>query len=146
MANKTSIINRIHQLSPQSQRQWGTMSIEQMMVHCSDQIRVCLGTKAFKNRSSWFTRNVAKWIGMNLPLDLPKNMRTFKEINPTMGVMTATSTFEADKNLLLTEIQNMELKADDFKFVHPMLGKLSKSEVTKLTYKHLDHHLKQFGV
>jgi hypothetical protein len=29
---------------------------------------------------------------------------------------------------------------------HPVFGKLSKENWSKATWKHLDHHLKQFGV
>jgi hypothetical protein len=29
---------------------------------------------------------------------------------------------------------------------HPVFGKLTKEQWSKATWKHIDHHLKQFGV
>ena len=34
----------------------------------------------------------------------------------------------------------------DYKGIHPLFGSMSRREWGVVTYKHVDHHLKQFGV
>lgn len=46
---------RISAITPQSQRQWGTMTIQQMMCHATDQIRLALAQKTGASSSSTST-------------------------------------------------------------------------------------------
>lgn len=148
--NETStrefIIKRILDLQPNSQRQWGSMTVEEMLTHCSDQIRICIGQKNAKDKSNFITTTLAKWIGLYLPISMPKNLKTFKEIDPQKGIITNSEGFEKDRITFVDLIQKMVLISENHTIKHPIFGQLTKTELGKLTYVHLDHHLKQFGV
>ncbi|MFN4147581.1 MAG: DUF1569 domain-containing protein [Runella sp.] len=137
---------RLARLSPQSQRQWGSMSVHQMLTHCTDQIRICLGELPSKPRGNWLTRKIAGWIAVNFPLQMPKNMKTIAELDPNKKYMTQPTDFKQDFDALLAAYHKMLHLPESHHFQHPVFGKLSKKEVIKLTNIHLDHHLKQFGI
>jgi hypothetical protein len=58
-----NIISRINNLTVQSKRRWGKMSVEQMLAHCSDQIRLSLSQKQPHETPNFFNRNVMKYFG-----------------------------------------------------------------------------------
>lgn len=145
MTKHDSLIERLHQLRPDSQRKWGSMSINQMLTHVADQIRICLGELPSKPRGSWLTRKIVGWIAVNIPLQMPKNMRTIAELDPNKKYMTKPTDFNQDFDTLLAVYQRMLNWPESHHFEHPVFGVLSKKEVIKLTNIHLDHHLRQFG-
>ena len=51
---------------------------------------------------------------------------------------------ETEKNLLLEKI-NRFTENNMIAEKHPVFGKLTKEQWSKATWKHIDHHLKQFG-
>jgi Protein of unknown function (DUF1569) len=72
-------------------------------------------------------------------LPFPKNAPTAPEI-----IARAPEAFDVEKanaKALLTRLGGHVTYA-----VHPIFGTLSRSEWGALSYKHFDHHLRQFGV
>ena len=53
--------------------------------------------------------------------------------------------FEKEKKQLLDNINRFN-EANMINEKHPVFGRLTKEQWSKATWKHLDHHLKQFGV
>ena len=138
---KQEIIDRINMLTSQSQRQWGKMDAAQMMAHVQIPMGVALGTHSVKGN----------WL-MKLILPMFKKLlydeKPWKPGLPTdkTFVMTGqTKDFETEKKNLLdkvTRFSEVTLVSEK----HPVFGKLTKEQWSKATWKHLDHHLKQFGV
>ncbi|MCU0341331.1 MAG: DUF1569 domain-containing protein [Spirosomaceae bacterium] len=141
----SDVLNRLSQLTPDSQRLWGSMSVNQMLTHVTDQIRICLGELPSKPRGSWLTRKIVGWIAVNIPLQMPKNMKTIAELDPNKKYMTQPTDFQEDFDTLIALYNKMLKLPETHHFEHPVFGKLSKKEVIKLTDIHLDHHLRQFG-
>lgn len=140
-AVKQEIIDRINKLTAQSQRQWGKMDVAQMLAHLQIPMGVALGTNTVKGN----------WL-MRLFLPLFKKMlydeRPWKHSLPTdkTFVMTGQSRdFETEKNQLLDKI-NRFTEVNVVNEKHPVFGYLGKENWSKATWKHLDHHLRQFGV
>ena len=139
-AVKQEIVTRINTLTPQSQRQWGKMDIAQMLAHVQMPMDVALGTSSVKGN----------WL-MKLILPLFKKVlydeKPWKQGLPTdkTFVMTGQSKdFETEKNSLLDKVNRFS-EATMINEKHPVFGKLTKEQWSKATWKHLDHHLKQFG-
>ncbi len=135
------IIDRINKLTPQSQRQWGKMDVAQMMAHVQMPIGVALGTHTVKG--NWLMRLI-------LPLfkKMLYNEKPYKQALPTdkTFVMTGEAKdFDQEKTKLL-EMINRFTEANIVNEKHPVFGKLTKENWSKATWKHLDHHLRQFGV
>ena len=59
--------------------------------------------------------------------------------------MTDPKDFEKEKQILLEMIMNFK-EENIVDTPHPFFGKLTKEQWSKGTWKHLDHHLQQFGV
>ena len=85
-------------------------------------------------------RPIMRFIALNLPW--PKGA-------PTMPMFVASGSydFESERARCFQLIEQMSAKALDEDWPrHPLLGQLSGRDASRLQAKHLDHHLKQFGV
>ena len=137
---KQEIIDRINKLTPQSQRQWGIMDAGQMLAHCQMPLGVAVGKHKLKR--NFFLSLIGPLFKKQLYNDKP-----FKRSLPTdkSFIMTDAKDFEKEKEGLLQMINSFsETTMSDEP--HPFFGKLTKEEWSKGTWKHLDHHLQQFGI
>ncbi len=139
----TSIINRIYNISVNSTRKWGTMSAPEMLKHCSLQLQMGLNQIPFTGYEGSFVLKTA--IGQYIALYLAP--WRFGVTSPTrMNVKTnniAVQEVEIEKKTLLdllAQVQQVNTLSS-----HPLLGKLNKKNWGRLIWKHLNHHLKQFG-
>jgi Protein of unknown function (DUF1569) len=137
------ILQRIATINDTSARQWGTMNVAEMLVHCNLQLKLALqeiiGTKhegSFMLRTSF-----GKWMGLYGPnwkkgATTPTQMNIKKQNLPIGKV-------EAEKEILLNYLKTVMTK-DAFQ-EHPIFGKLNKKDWGRLIWKHLDHHLRQLN-
>jgi hypothetical protein len=135
---------RITQLRPDSDRQWGTMNAPQMVAHCSAGLELALGESL---PPQLFFGRIMGWLIKPLVLGNDKPMR---RNSPTVEGLVVT-----DDRDLETERERLCGLIDRFAAVGPMgctthphsfFGRLTPKEWAILMYKHLDHHLRQFGV
>ena len=140
------MLDRIIKITPNNTRLWGSMSVGQMLTHCTDQIRICLGELPCRSRGNKFSQGVARWVALNVPLPMPKNLKTVAELDPNKKYMTQPVDFQQDFDALLKSYQRMLNQPETVQFEHPVFGQMTKSQAIKLTNIHLDHHLRQFGV
>lgn len=138
------VIARINTLTPDSERQWGKMDVSQMLAHCNVAYEMIY--EPDKHPKPNFL------MGLILKLFV-KRMVTGegepKKNSPTAPqfIIKSDKDFEAEKARLIAHIQKtQELGEAEFdgKMSHSF-GVLSKSEWNNMLYKHLDHHLIQFG-
>ncbi|MES1215909.1 MAG: DUF1569 domain-containing protein [Bacteroidota bacterium] len=139
-AVKQDIIGRINKLTPGSKALWGKMNVGQMLAHCQMPIGVAFGEHQLNGSF------ILKLIG---PLfkSVLYNEKPYKKSLPTdkSFIMTEPKDFEQERNKLLEMVsQFAETKMINDK--HPAFGRLTKEQWSKATWKHLDHHLQQFGV
>lgn len=140
-AVKQEIITRINKLTPESQRQWGKMNVAQMLAHLQIPMGVALGTHTVKG--NWLMKLILPLFKKRLYDETP-----WKQGLPTdkSFVMTGTEKdFEKEKAALL-QLINQFSETAIIGEKHPVFGKLTKENWSKATWKHVDHHLKQFGV
>lgn len=136
---KTDLINRIESLSAETNPNWSKMNVAQMLWHCQFPLKI-----AIKNEN----RSNGKWIMKFLKKSLYNN-KPFKKSLPTAkGLITSESkNFNDEKNKLVDLIsQTHNLKERSKWEPHPLFGNFTHNQWGQLEYKHLDHHLKQFGV
>ena len=142
---KESLLLRLGRVSPQSPRRWGRMSAHQMVCHLSDSFRGAMGERAAAPVGNWFSRTVLRWVGMRLPLPLPRGYRTLPEIDQEKGG-TRPVDFAQDRDALVRLIERFARAERDFAFVpHPLFGPMSEWEWMRWAYVHVRHHLDQFG-
>jgi Protein of unknown function (DUF1569) len=138
---KQEIIERIDKLTPDSKALWGKMNVAQMLAHVQKPIGIALGTH--QPKGSLLLRLIGPLFKSKLWDEQP-----YKKSLPTDPTFITTGTnkdFEKEKAVLL-ELVNLFTEETIKKDQHPIFGKLTKENWSKATWKHLDHHLKQFGV
>jgi hypothetical protein len=138
-----NIINRIEQLTPITLSQWGKMTVSQMLEHCQQPIKVPLGMLPLK--PNWMSFFFGKTVKKQM---LSQN--TFKKDLPTVKEfrIQREPDFEQAKQELINLIERFEKEGHGAIKVtkHPFFGEMTLEEWDILQWKHLDHHLRQFGV
>ena len=143
-ASLNEILQRIDNLKPDTQRQWGTMHVAQMLSHCSNIIEIGLGEK--KGTSNF----ISKLIGPLFKSQMT-NEKPFKQglpTDPASIVPVDEKDFEQEKSRLVNTVKKLASKKDSTETPpkHPFFGKMTYQDWSRATYKHLDHHLRQFNV
>ena len=140
LAINQEVLGRLKKLSPNSNRLWGKMSVTQMLGHCAAQIKLANGEVKGKALMPSFMQFIAKQsFGFVIPW--PKNLPTAPEM-----VISNPEEFQIEMETLIANMETFRLQPIDAKLeAHPIFGKMRKEEWGKIIYKHLDHHLKQFG-
>jgi hypothetical protein len=141
--SRQAILDRLARLTPESQRQWGKMDAGQMLAHCAVALEMANGERPQKRALlglllSWMVRK--KLLG---DAPFPKNSPT----NPAF-VFTDPRDFGAEKARLHTAIDRFVERGPERagEATHAFFGRLTGAEWGRLMAKHLDHHLRQFGV
>lgn len=134
---------RIAKLTPESKPKWGKMSVAQMLAHCAEIQDVSNGKLLENTRfiARLFKGMIRKMVLSNKPY--PKSMKTHPQYE-----QTSSRDFHAEKQHLLKALEGF-VNADMEKVAeveHTFLGKMTLEEKGWANYKHLDHHLIQFGV
>lgn len=143
-SDNSILVVRIQALKPISPRQWGKMTASQMIVHCTDQLRVSRGDKAVTSiQIPNFLKPFVKWLLVSRMKEFKPGMRTLIELDSKFG-MTSPTTFEADRATLLDLLRIDRYSPNGVE--HPVFGHLAAQEFGEITWRHLDHHLRQFGV
>ncbi|SRR5258705_8370062 len=140
-AVKEVIINRINKLSPESKPLWGKMNVSQMLAHLQVPIGVADGTQNLKR--TLFGRIVGPLVKSTIYNDKPfkRNLPT----DPSFVMIGSEKDFATEKQKLLTLVANFS-ESSIVNETHTFFGRLTKEQWSRGTYKHLDHHLQQFGV
>jgi hypothetical protein len=142
-ADFDAISKRINSLSPHSTRLWGKMSVSQMLAHCQRPFAVALDRETSK-------RGIASYLfGPIVKRSFLRTEHTRKNLPTAPGFkITNEPEFEEERGKLLADLhQFLAIGKDKLGVkVHPFFGPMTESEWYELMYKHLDHHLKQFGV
>lgn len=137
---KQEIIDRINNLTANSQRQWGKMDVAQMLAHLQKPLNYSFGNHHLQGNF------IMKLIGPFFKAVL-FNEKPYKQGLPTDKTYIVSDAREFEKEKLqLLDLLNRFNESSVLEVPHPIFGKLTKEQWSKATWKHLDHHLKQFGV
>lgn len=137
------IFERLGKLTPNTQRQWGKMSPAQMMEHSARALEMATGQKPMHQA---FLGKAIGWIfkgGFISEKPFPKNSPT----GPTL-IIKDEPDFEltrAKLKGLITDFHGLGSDGTDGN-IHGFFGPLNGKQWGETQYKHVDHHLRQFGV
>jgi len=136
-------IERINQLKPDMPAVWGKMNATQMLEHCSETMKVVRGQKHIKR--SFISYILGGMLKKNFYNDKP-----FHRNSPTHPdfIITTTSDFEKAKQVLIDHLTAFQADGVEkcTSAPHAFFGNITKEQWGMGMYKHLDHHLQQFGV
>ena len=137
------VLQRIEKLNEHSTPVWGTMNVGQMLKHCQLPLEVANG-KLTLNKPNILMRMIFKLVKSNMYDD-----KLWKKSLPTpkQFLVTDKQAFASEKEKLVQTINSFEKKSTNLHWPeHPAFGKFTNDQWGKMQYKHLDHHLRQFGV
>jgi hypothetical protein len=134
----------LEKLSPDSKPLWGKMSVAKMLAHCNITYEMVYDNKHPK--PNFLVRFLLKtFIKSKVVGEKPfaKNLQTAPQF-----VVKDDKNFEAERNRLIEYIRKTQQLGENYFDGKESIsfGKLTKTEWSNMFYKHLDHHLQQFGV
>ncbi len=142
-ATVAELTARINRLTPSSAPQWGKMSVDQMLAHCN------------VSYDMTYTNGYPKVTGLKRLLfklfvkQAVVGPKPYARNSPTASqfVMKGPKNFADERAKLIAYLQRVQRDgASAFAGREsPSFGPLSADEWNTLYYKHLDHHLTQFG-
>jgi hypothetical protein len=137
-------IARINKLTPESQRQWGKMDVAKMLAHCCVTYEMVYEPDRHPKPNFLFG-----FILKNFVKKTVTGEKAFKKNSPTgpQFIIKSDRDFEAEKARLIAFIEKtQQLGEAEFDGKESAsFGVLNKTEWNNMFYKHLDHHLTQFG-
>lgn len=138
------VVARIHKLNAGTNPLWGKMNVSQMLAHCNVIYEMVYTDKHPKPNG--FIRFILKVFVKQAVV----NEKPYKKNTKTAPafIIADKRDFEVERKRLIEFIlKTQKLGENHFhqKESHSF-GKLTKTEWNNLFYKHLNHHLEQFGV
>jgi len=139
--DRAATCSRVRSLSASSTAQWGRMSVTGMLQHLRLSAQMAVGElKVVSGNKRAFQVFPLKHLILYV-LPFPKGAPTAPELLPA-----AAESFEEERAAVLALLDRIGAGPQDGTGpAHPLFGPLSWREWGAATYKHVDHHLKQFG-
>jgi Protein of unknown function (DUF1569) len=144
LTDSSEIINRIGQLTPETKGLWGKMSVAQMLAHCN--VTYEMAYENIHPAPNAFVKFILKLLVKKSVV----NETSYKKSIQTAPafIINSNKDFAIEKERLVNYIKKtQELGESYFEGKESLsFGSLNKTEWNNMFYKHLDHHLQQFGV
>ena len=139
--DRAAIDRRLRSLSLSSTRRWGSMDVVAMLQHLRLSARMTLGELSVPSVNKRpFQMFPLKHVILYV-LPFPKGAPTAPELKPADPV-----SFDEERAALLELLDRIATgPREGVGPAHPLFGPLTWREWGVVTYKHADHHLKQFG-
>jgi hypothetical protein len=137
---RRELTDRVGALAPDRRAEWGTFSAPKMVCHLGDALRMAMGD--------------LKVAPKRLPIRYPPLKQLiiyaapFPKGTPTAPELLARQPREWVNDV--ADVQDLLARAGSARTTdtwpdHPAFGKLSKRAWGVVIYRHMDHHLRQFG-
>ena len=138
-------IHRINNLTPETQKKWGKMSVDQMMAHLNVAYDLTFFPEKFPKPNFIAKFLLSRFVKPKIINELP-----YKQSLPTSPafINTNNKNFDEEKIKLIGNIQRVQqLGREAFEGKQNInFGKMTAQEWNNMFAKHLNHHLDQFGV
>lgn len=134
--------SRIKNLTDNHKPLWGKMTAYQMAKHCTLCDDMMHGKIKLKRVF------IGRLIGRMILKKTIRDAKPFAQNAPTAPILKTTSdsgNIETQKQIWIQSIDAYN-NFTNHSFVHPFFGSMSKEEIGIFVYKHVDHHLRQFGL
>jgi len=138
-AVRTQIETRLKALTPKCERQWGSMTCDQMLWHVNQVLEFSLGESSAPVQKPPIPLPILKFLVIRMPWT--KGAPTHKS-----AVAKEHYDFETERAKCLGLIGKFVSRPIDSEWpVDPAFGKVTGKFASQLQAKHLDHHFRQFS-
>lgn len=134
---------RLRTLTPESKRQFGKMTLPEMLAHLEQTFKVALGEVESKDESTWMMRNIMGPLAFHV-LPWPKGSLKTADI---MLVAPEGEVEELKQRLIVSIDRFVEVHENEPErtAISPLLGSLTMKQWALVHGRHVPHHLEQFG-
>lgn len=137
-----AITQRLNVLTPGATARWGRMTAPRMLAHMTDAFRMAFGELPVTPKNVPFARMFPVKFLILYVVPFPKSAPTAPEL-----VSRAPDDFDVERATMRAQMERMDAAAPSIVYAsHPLFGRLTEGQWGVLAHKHLDHHLRQFGV
>src|SRR5215212_9617830 len=139
---RAALISRMQLLTASSSARWGKMNVAGMLQHLRLSARMALGELpvASVNKRPFQMFPLKHLIIYVFPF--PKGAPTAVELKPD-----GAASFDDERAMVVSLLEQIGAgPREGTGPAHPLFGPMSRREWAVTMYKHVDHHLKQFGV
>ena len=135
------LTRRVQALTPETAQRWGKMSVDQMLHHVNLSLAESLGEHSAKPNIRGLPEPLVRWAILNLPWG--KGAPTRPDMLIPQG---QRFDFAKEKERCLSLIDRCLAKPMDEPWPRGANFSMTGRHWSQLHYKHLNHHLTQFGV
>ncbi len=134
------LVERLSRVKAETRPGWGSLDAPRMMGHLRDSLDAGLGTLTVPRKGPWAFRHFPlKHLAVYV-VPMPKNAKAPPEL---LG--RALGSFDEERRRLLETMEKMATTPRGAGPEHFLLGPMSYDQWNLLSWKHINHHLRQFG-
>jgi hypothetical protein len=142
-STQVEITDRIQKITPEASALWGKMNVAQMLAHAANGLEMAMGI--IHPKRIFIGRIIGPMLRKKYSDEKP-----FDHSSPTSNELITigqTKDFSIEKHRLLELVKKFSTGGEPIatQHPHPFFGSLTPREWGIGMYKHIDHHLRQFG-
>ena len=138
------MVQRIQGLRPDTPPRWGKMNATEMLLHLNKVHQQVLSPATANVKKTTFKQLLVRWLVLYLMPRYPKGAKTPAVFN-TKGTVNQDA-FDEQKNVFTELMHRFATHQKSIEHYHPYFGALSTRQWGLSSWKHADHHLRQFGL
>ena len=138
---REELLDRLGRLSPDASPRWGTMSAPQMLAHLADWMLMAKGELKTAPKNKPLRYPPLKQLAIYW-LPFPRGVPTAPELISRKPSEWVTECAAVREHMRWFEHRDPRAAWPE----HPVFAKMSGRAWCVLGYRHMDHHLRQFGV
>lgn len=140
-ASREELVRRMEQVRPDKPPLWGKMNAGQMLAHLNASLAMGLGELKVAPKRTPIANPLGRWLLIYV-LKWPPGTPTAPEL-----LATAPAEWDSDLARFRDLLARMGSRPEAGEWPrHPAFGAMTGKQWGALTHKHIDHHLRQFGV
>ena len=140
-ADRRKLVERLGRLRPDAQAQWGTLDTGRMLCHLSAALDEALGARTIPPQKGpamlrhFPMKQMAVYV-----IPMPRGAKAPAELLPG-----SSGDFEAERRRVVERLERAAALPRGAGPAHFLFGAMTTDQWNALTWKHIDHHLRQFG-
>jgi len=139
-----ALVARFQNITNESSAQWGKMNAYQMLVHVNKNMELL---QRQREMPRVFIGRIFGKMALRSTLKNDKPMSKNSPTHPELVIKDQGKVEDMKQKLIANLMGYLDKKPNDYDgFVHPFFGKMNAEQIGQWEYKHLDHHLRQFGI
>lgn len=138
---RREIVARAGRITDDTKPLWGRMTADRMLSHITEAVRMATGELAVKPKKTPLRFFPLKQLAIYV-LPMPKGLPTAPEL--LAGPQGSVADGQRDLQRALDSFANR--RSDAVMPPHPVFWRMSRFTWGVQAYRHIDHHLRQFGV